>query len=107
MYLALCERWRQVPPPAMALRRISAVLDALAGIKPEPVAPSAYGADARTASPSAAPAPMTPEQMHANVQQAMQAGFAAIQGRPNDPLLDFFDKSNAEKAQQNTAQAAI
>lgn len=58
-----------MPPPALALRRISGAL----GIKYEAAKP----ARAQTADEA--------------MRQALQAGFGVIHGRPDDPMLDFLD----------------
>ena len=65
---ALYKCWAVLPPPALALRRIGAVL----GLK-EPTAP----ARAKTAD--------------AALREAMSAGFPVYQGRPDDPMLAFLD----------------
>lgn len=61
--------WAVLPPPAIALRRIGLVL----GIKPADAAP---------------PARTTPD---AALREAQTAGLPVMQGRPDDPLLNFLD----------------
>lgn len=86
MYFKLCEHWQHVPPVAQALRRLNAVLGALAGIKPEPTAQHHRSADVRS----------KPVDQQAsfddNAAQAAQAGMAVYSGRPNDPMLDFIEQ---------------
>lgn len=65
---ALTALWHQVPPPALQLKRIALAL----GI-PEPrVQTSAR----------------TPQDA---LREAAAAGFPIVEGRPDDPLLDFLD----------------
>lgn len=66
---ALNLAWRFMPPPAMALRRISAYL----GLKEPTVS------DGQPSKPQDA------------LQQALAAGIPVMQGRPDDPLLAFLD----------------
>ena len=63
---ALMRFWRQTPPPALALKRISLFV----GLKPERDAPELIS---------------KPSEAYAAV---VAAGLPPTQGRPNDPMLD-------------------
>lgn len=82
MYFKLCDYWQQVPPAAQALRRLNAVVGALAGIKPEPTATAR--ADVRSTRPADIEASFDD-----NAAQAAMAGMAVYSGKPNDPMLDL------------------
>lgn len=86
MYFKLCEHWQQLPPAAQALRRLNAVVGALAGIKPEPTAPQHRSADVRSK-----PADQQ-SSFDDNAAQAASAGMAVYSGKPNDPMLDFIEQ---------------
>ena len=87
MYFKLCECWQQIPPAAQALRRLNAVVGALAGIKSEPTPQPNRSADVRS----------KPVDQQANfddnAMQAAMGGVAVYQGKPNDPMLDFIEQS--------------
>ena len=83
MYFKLCECWQQIPPAAQALRRLNAVVGALAGIKPEPT----RSADVRTTEQP------KEQNFDDNAMQAAMGGVAVYQGKPNDPMLDFIEQS--------------
>jgi hypothetical protein len=76
-YLALCDWWREVPPPAVQLRRIASFI----GMKP-----GAQPGTPRMASGAAAGVPSRPEEVAA---AAAQVGIRAFEGRPADPMLDL------------------
>lgn len=86
MYFKLCEYWQQVPPAAQALRRLNAVVGALAGIKPEPT--TALSADVHTSRSQPSEASFDD-----NAAQAANAGMMVFSGRPNDPMLNFIDQA--------------
>lgn len=84
MYLKLSEHWQQVPPAAQALRRLNAVVGALAGIKPEPTAQHHRSADVRSK-------PDPQASFDDNAMQAASAGMPVYSGKPNDPMLDLIE----------------
>lgn len=73
-YFALCEWWREVPPPAVQLRRIAQFL----GLKE-----NAQPGTQRMAGPS------RPSNEQDIATAAAMAGIPAFDGRPNDPMLDL------------------
>lgn len=75
-YFALCDWWREVPPPAIQLRRIAQFL----GIKE-----NAQPGTARMSAPPNA-APSSPQDVAA---QAAMVGMPAFEGKPNDPMFDL------------------
>lgn len=86
MYFKLCELWQQVPPAAQALRRLNAVVGALAGIKTEPT--TKPSADVRTSNPAS----RTETSFDDNAAQAAAAGMMVFSGKPNDPMLDLIEQ---------------
>jgi hypothetical protein len=76
-YLALCDWWREVPPPAVQLRRIASFI----GIKP--------GGQPGTPRMACGAAPGTPSSPEEVVATAAMAGMAGFHGRPADPMLDL------------------
>lgn len=91
MYLALCAHWRRLPPPALALKRLNALVSALAGVPAEP-APDAPSSPARPSPAPSAQSLGSPEAMHSAAMQAAMAGMPVFEGRPADPMLDFIPK---------------
>lgn len=74
-YFALCDWWREVPPPAIQLRRIAQFLGLKADAQPG------------TARMAAAAGPASSDQEVA--MAAALAGIPAFEGRPADPMLDL------------------
>lgn len=74
MYFALCEWWREVPPPAIQLRRIAQFL----GLKE-----NAQPGTQRMAGPS------KPSSEQDLAMAAAMVGMPTFEGRPNDPMLDL------------------
>ena len=98
MYLALCEHWRKLPPPALALKRLNALLSAWAGV---PAEPDAREPQRSARQPSASPAPSpeslgSAEGMQSAALQAAMAGMPVFEGRPADPMLDFIPAPKAD-----------
>ncbi|MFZ3141146.1 hypothetical protein [Polaromonas sp.] len=79
-YFALCDWWREVPPPAVQLRRIAQFL----GLKE-----NAQPGTSRMSAPSA------PSSEQDVALAAAMAGIPAFEGRPNDPMLDLIPPAPA------------
>lgn len=73
-YFALCDWWREVPPPAVQLRRIAHFL----GLKE-----NAQPGTSRMA------APLEASSLQDVAMAAASAGMPAFEGRPSDPMLDL------------------
>lgn len=78
-YFALCDWWHEVPPPAVQLRRLAQFLGLQAGADP---ATPRMASTLKSAVPSS---------QHEIAMTAGMAGLNAIDGRPNDPMLDLID----------------
>lgn len=72
MVAALQKAWQVVPPPALALLRIGAVL----GIKPPSSPPRAIGK------------PMGAQDV---LSEVAAMGIPIMHGRPDDPMLELLD----------------
>ncbi|HCY17178.1 MAG TPA: hypothetical protein DHV21_14590 [Curvibacter sp.] len=82
-YFALCDWWREVPPPAIQLRRIAQYL----GLKEnaQPGAPRM----------SNGPVHGSPSSEQDIATAAAMAGMPAFAGRPNDPMFDLIPPAPA------------
>jgi hypothetical protein len=74
---ALGRFWKQVPPPAVQLRRIALFL----GLKPE----------SAEATPNAPRGPMAPTNQDDALRALGVSGLPIMRGRPDDPMLDLLD----------------
>lgn len=72
MLTALNESWKAMPPPAIALAQIGAVL----GIKPPKPSPRPLG---------------KPQRTEDILSEVAAMGMPIMHGRPDDPMLELLD----------------